>query len=77
MALWEPFRSLVFHVKPSYTQDSDVIATEGGELRSTLEPDIRVVISRRTFDGRTKVKLRVREQVIICGRGWRAAKSEY
>jgi len=55
----QSFDSIIFDIKMRYFEDTRDIGAEGGEIQSTLESGVKVIIHKRTFDDDAKVKVRV------------------
>lgn len=56
----DPFRYIIFDIKARFIEDVRTIPAGGGELISSMDSGVHVRITKRSFDGPARVKLRVR-----------------
>ena len=55
----EDFQYMLFDIKARYWEDSRTVPLGGGEVESTMEPGVKVMAAKNTFDAAAKVKVRV------------------
>ena len=55
----DPFQQMVFDIKARYIEDVHQVENEATEIRSTMEPDLKIAVGRRSFDSPAILKVRV------------------